>query len=154
MSGGDLTSKLCSPDPSRGIDYYLARLSGIMKFVGASLRRSRSTHAYTKEIRRSLESLVYHYWDRREEMIPIIARSMVPEELASRDARSCFTMLLESLLREFSEKAKDLSIGSRIELVNILIAALAEMARGELPPEGQEVYKVLFERGREGGEKR
>lgn len=134
----------CRYDASRGINYYTERLAAIMQLVGGAIRGGTSTHVYTKEIRRAMEALVYAAWDRAEELIPDIARAHVPAELASKTARECFANLLEGLLKRFREEASDLPMGARIQLMNMLLSSIAEMARYGLPPGGSQFKSLVF----------
>lgn len=135
----------CRYDSSRSINYYTERLAGLMSVVGQR-RGGRSTHAYTKEVRRALETLVIYAWG-KDELIPEIARAHIPDELRSRVARECFASLLEGLLRKFVEASKDISVGSRIELMNIVVSSIAEMAMHRLfPPYVEQFLSEVFPR--------
>lgn len=133
----------CMYEASRGINYYTERLAAIMRYVGRK-RGGLSTYAYTKEVRRALEILVYSAWDNASEFIPEIARAHVPGELRSRVNRECFAGLLEGLLRKFRDEASDLPMGARIQLMNMILSSIAEMARYNLPPGGDKLYNMLF----------
>ncbi len=153
MSSVDLR-RLCEYDPSRDISYYTERLAAFMRVVGSS--RGESTHAYTKEIRRALEALVYSVWDKSSDFLKDIARSQIPDELRAGELRECYALLLEGLLRRFSEVSTDMPIGSRILLMNMILSSIAEMARYSLPPGGEEfldhVFSSISKKKREGGE--
>ena len=141
MSGFNL-KKECEYDPSRRISYYTERLAGLMRVVARS--RGQSTYAYTKEIRRALEALVYVAWNKSEEFLRDIARSQIPIELRAGDLRECYALLLEGLLRKFREEASDLPMGSRILLMNMLLSSISEMAQYNLPPGGREFLNHVF----------
>lgn len=143
MSRPEVSPEECMYEPSRGISYYAERLAAIMQFVGRT-RGGLSTHAFTKEIRRAMEALVYIVWDKAEDFIPKIARANVPSELRSKTARECFALLLEGLLKRFRDEASDLPMGSRIQLMNMLISSIAEMARYSLPPGASEFRSRIF----------
>jgi len=136
---------LCAYRPDRGIDYYTSGLAGILKVVVGVGRES--THAYVKEIRRALETLVFSIWDRSDEYIPIVAEANIPDTIRNSKARECFKKLLIGLMKRFKESTSDLPIGSRIRLMNMTISAIAEMARtGRLSPVGEEVISNIFPR--------
>lgn len=140
----DPEKDLCKYDSARGVDYYAGALAGIL---GAIVGRGqdRSTHAYVKEVRRALETLVFMVWDRYEEYIPVIAESNVPDKIISKKGRECFVNLLVGLLRRFRETTRDLPIGARIRLMNMTLAAIAEMARyNKIPPVGRQVASYIF----------
>ena len=153
MSGVNLR-RLCEYDPSRDVSYYTERLAAFMRFVAS--KRGESTHAYTKEIRRALEALVYSAWDKSNDFLRDIARSQVPDELRASELRECYALLLEGLLRRFREISADLPIGSRILLMNMILSSIAEMARYSLPPGGEKflnyVFSSISKKKREGGE--
>ncbi len=132
----------CRYDPSRGIDYYSERLAALMKYVG-NKRGATSTHVYTKEIRRALETLLFTVWDKADEYIPELARAYVPEELYGQ-ARECYTLLLEGLLKRFKETTENLPMGAKIQLMNMLLSSIAEMARYNLPPGGKDLLSLIF----------
>lgn len=146
--------KMCEYDPSRNISYYSERLAAFMRLV--SEERGISTYAYTKEIRRALEALVYSAWDKADDFLKDIARSQIPDELEAGKLRECYALLLEGLLRRFREVTEDLPIGSRILLMNMIISSIAEMARHNLPPEGKifldYVFSSFSRKKRKGGE--
>ena len=137
--------ELCKYSPDRGMDYYTSGLAGILrKVVGAG---KESTHAYVKEVRRALETLVFSVWDRSDEYIPVVAESNIPGSICSSSVRECFKELLIGLLKRFRETTDDLPIGSRIRLMNMTISAIAEMARwGNLPPVVEETLSQIFSR--------
>lgn len=140
----DAGKDLCKYDPGRGVDYYAGALAGILgSIVGHG--QDRSTHAYVKEVRKALETLVFMVWDRYEEYIPVTAESNVPDRITSKKGRECFANLLVGLLRRFRETTRDLPIGARIRLMNMTLAAIAEMARyNKIPPVGREVASYIF----------
>ena len=141
MSGDGL--EVCKYRPDRGVDYYASGLAGILRVVVGPGRDS--THAYVKEVRRALETLVFSIWDRSDEYIPVVAEANIPDSLRSARARDCFRELLIGLMRRFRESTSDLPIGSRIRLMNMTISAIAEMARyGRLPPVGEEIVSIVF----------
>ena len=134
--------ELCKYKPGREIDYYASGLAGILRVVVGPGRES--THAYVKEVRRALETLVFSIWD-KEEYIPIVAEANVPDSIRSSKAKTCFKDLLEALLRRFKETTNDLPIGSRIRLMNMTVAAIAEMARWDkIPPAGEKIKSCVF----------
>lgn len=132
----------CGYDPSLGIDYYTERLAALMRLV--SRNRSQSTYAYTKEIRRALETLVYVAWDKPDDLLRDISMSQIPGELISNALKTCFSSLLEGFLKKFHETAKDLSMGSRILLMNMLLSSIAEMGQGSLPEGGEKFLNCIF----------
>lgn len=134
---------MCRYSPGRELDYYASGLAGILRVVGAQ-RGGSSTHAYTKEVRRALETLVYIIWDRHEECIDSVVGANIPPELRSTSARTCFAELLKGLLKKFRETAEKLPVGARIKLMNMVIAAIAEMARYNLPPAGARIKELVF----------
>ncbi len=135
--------EVCRYSPSRGIDYYAAGLAGILQVVVGPGKGS--THAYVKEVRKALETLVFSVWDRSDEYIPIAAEANTPDSIRSPKARDCFKQLLVGLLKRFKESTGDLPIGARIRLMNMTISAIAEMARrGSIPPAGKEIVSHVF----------
>ena len=151
---------ICRYSPDRELDYYAAGLAGIMGYIG--WRRGGSTYAYTKEVRKALETLVYMVWDKYEEYLESIARSNIPDELRSNVARECFAELLKGLLKRFRETTDKLPVGARIRLMNMVLAGIAEMAQGpieSLPPAGTKIRDFVFSKHApgpelEGGESR
>ena len=139
MSGG---SELCKYKPDRGIEYYASGLAGILR--GLLGPHQPSSHAYAKEVRKALETLVFSVWDRAHEYIDVIAESNIPENLYSIKGRECFKELLAGLLRRFYETTRDMPVGARIKLMNMVISAIVEMARYSLPPVGEEIKSYVF----------
>ena len=134
---------LCRYRPERGIDYYTSGLAGILRVVVGAGKES--THAYVKEVRRALETLVFSVWDRSEEYIPVVAEANIPDSIRSSRARECFKELLIGLMKKFKETTSDLPIGSRIRLMNMTISAIAEMARwGRISPAAEEILSSVF----------
>lgn len=134
---------MCKYSPDRGVDYYTSGLAGILKVVVGPGKES--THVYTKEVRRVLETLVFSIWDRSNEYIPVITEANIPDSIRSDRVRECFKELLIGLMKRFKETAEDLPIGSRIRLMNMVVSAIAEMARhGSLPPVGEEIISHVF----------
>lgn len=135
--------ELCRYSPDRGIDYYVSGLAGILRVVVGPGKTS--THAYVKEVRKALETLVFSVWDRSDEYIPVVAESNIPDTIHSNKVKECFRELLIALLRRFRETTADLPIGSRIRLMNMTVSAIAEMAkRGKLPPVGEKIINHVF----------
>ena len=134
---------LCIYRSDRGIDYYVSGIAGILRVVVGTGKQS--THAYVKEVRRALETLVFSIWDRSDEYIPVVAEANIPDAIRSSKARECFKELLIGLMKKFKETTNDLPIGSRIRLMNMTVSAIAEMARtGKLPPVGEEIASHVF----------
>lgn len=139
MSGSDL----CRYNPERGIDYYASGLAAVLRAVVGPGKES--THAYVKEVRKALETLVFSVWDKSDEYIPVVAEANIPVPIRSSRLKECFRDLLIGLLRRFRETTDVLPIGSRIRLMNMTISAIAEMARrGKLPPVGDEILTYVF----------
>ncbi|MCE4624267.1 MAG: hypothetical protein F7C35_00170 [Desulfurococcales archaeon] len=134
----------CKYSPERGVDYYAAGLAGLLRVIVGSGQRS--THAYVKDVRKALETLVFTVWDKYEEYLDVIAESNIPDSLRSPKARECFRDLLVGLLRRFRETADSVPIGARIRLMNMVISAIAEMARYNLPPTGVMIKNYVFSR--------
>lgn len=133
---------MCKYTPDRGVDYYASGLASILRIaVGPG---QTSTHAYVKEVRKALETLVFSVWDRADEYILPIAEANIPDNLRSLRARECFRELLVGLLRRFHETADDIPVGARIRLMNMVIAGIAEMARHTLPPVGDKIKSCVF----------
>ncbi len=132
---------LCKYGPDRGLDYYAAGLAGILRGVR---RGASSTHAYTKEVRRALETLVFNVWNDPWEFLDAISEANTPRDIYRVECRRCFAELLRALLRRFREKAENLPAGARIRLMNMIVSAIAEMARYHLPPKGEEIFKSCF----------
>ncbi len=118
---------ICKYSPDRELDYYAAGLAGIMGPIGWN--RGGSTYAYTKEVRKALETLMYTVWDIYEEYLESIVRSNIPNELRSNTARECFAELLKGLVKRFRETTDKLPAGARIKLMNMVIASIAETAQ-------------------------
>jgi len=146
--------ELCRYQPDRGVDYYAGCLAGLLKVAVGPHRES--THAYVKEVRKAMETLVFSIWDNSDEFIRVVAEANIPSTLQSGRARECFKELLIGLLKKFRETTDNIPIGSRIRLMNMVISAIAEMARrGTVPPEGQNVLSNIFSSKKsdvEGGE--
>lgn len=133
----------CKYSPDRGLDYYASGLAAVMRAVVGMGKES--THAYVKEIRKALETLVFSVWDRSDEYISVVAEANIPTTIRGPRLKECFKELLIGLLRRFRETTDDLPIGSRIRLMNMTISAIAEMARwGRLPPVGDEILSYVF----------
>ncbi|MCE4618727.1 MAG: hypothetical protein F7C37_04715 [Desulfurococcales archaeon] len=143
--------ELCKYDPGRGLDYYVAGLAGILR---GARRGASSTHAYTKEVRKALETLVFGVWSDPWEFIDAIVEANIPRDLQKTECRKCFAELLKALLRKFREKADSLPAGARIRLMNMIVSAIAEMARYSLPPAGDKIFELCFLSNKNlGGEK-
>ena len=132
----------CEYSPSRGIDYYASALAGMLRVIVGSGQRS--THAYTKEVRKALETLVFDTWDKADEYIPIVAEANIPGEIRSVKARECFRDLLIGLMKRFHETADSMPVGARIRLMNMVMSSIAEMARYTLPPTGEQIISHVF----------
>ncbi|PLJ78587.1 MAG: hypothetical protein B7L53_01185 [Thermofilum sp. NZ13] len=136
------TVELCGYKPDRFLSYYVSALSGIL---GPLRHGEKSTHAYVKEVRKALEELLFSFWDKADEMIPIIADSNIPDDLKSPEARKCFRELIAGMLTRFREVGDKLPIGARIRLMNMITAALANIARSkQLSPVGKEIADTFF----------
>ncbi len=134
---------LCMYKPDRGIDYYASGIAGILKVVVGVGKQS--THAYVKEVRKALETLVFSIWDKSDEYIPVVAEANIPDSIRSSKARECFKELLIGLMKKFKETTNDIPIGSRIRLMNMAISAIAETARsGRLSPVGEKIVSHVF----------
>jgi len=132
----------CKPTPDRDIDYYASGIATIMRIVVGG--GNESTHAYVKDVRKALETLVYIAWNKSRELIPLIAASNIPSEIYSEKLRLCYRDLLTGLLERFREIGDDLSVGSRIKLMNIIIRAMAENARSGIEtPVGKSILDFL-----------
>ena len=146
--------ELCRYEPNKGVDYYAGCLAGLLNWFVGSYKKS--THAYVKEVRKALETLVFSIWDKSDEYIPIVAGANIPDAIQVGRFRECFKELLVGLMRRFKETTENIPIGSRIRLMNMVISAIAEMARrGTIPPEGQNVLSNIFSSKKsdvEGGE--
>ncbi len=138
----DQGTELCKYSPDRGVDYYASGLAGILNRVVGSGQTS--THAYVKEVRRAMETLVFSVWEKAEEYIPVLAEANIPEIIYSMKGRECYKELLTGLLRRFRETTEDIPIGARIRLMNIVISSIAEMARYNVPPVGELVQSQVF----------
>lgn len=133
---------VCKPTPDRGIDHYASGIATIMRIVVGA--REGSTHAYVKDVREALETLVFVTWNKPKELIPIIAASNIPSEIYSEKLRLCFKDLLTGLLLKFRDIGDDLSVGSRIRLMNIIVRAVAENARSGIEtPVGKSILDFL-----------
>ncbi|MCC6010534.1 MAG: hypothetical protein GU361_06280 [Desulfurococcales archaeon] len=134
--------ELCKYDRSRDLDYYVSNVAII---VGRVRGVGRSTHAYVKELRKALQTLVFSAWGKTE-LIPIIAKSNVPDDIYSNQARECFEDLLKSILIRFYELTKEMPAGARIRLMNMLIDAVAETASrpSVYTPVGKEIINAFF----------
>ena len=134
--------ELCRYSPDRGIEYYASGLAGILRRVVGPGQTS--THAYVKEVRRAMETLVFSVWEKAEEYIPVLAEAHIPNSIYSTKGRECFKELLAGLLRRFRETTEDIPIGARIRLMNIVISSVAEMARYNVPPVGELILSQVF----------
>jgi len=136
---------LCAYDDSRDVDYFVDKLALIMGFIAKKYRNRGSTYAYTKEIRNAMQKLLLLKSGEEDSFISQIAKAYVPEELYSSKNRKCFSMLLEGLMRSFTKKTKDMSIGSKIQLMNITLSAIAEIASTySLDKQGSDFLNKFF----------
>ncbi|HEU97922.1 MAG TPA: hypothetical protein ENO36_03605 [Fervidicoccus fontis] len=134
--------EICKYTPERELDYYTSGIASIMRVIR---KGESSTYAYVKEVRRALETLVFDIWDKADSYIFTLASSNMPDEIRSNKLRDCFMELSMGLMRKFYETTKDLPIGARIKLMNMIISSIAEMSKHSPPQFWNDLISKFFE---------
>ena len=115
--------EICKEPLPENLDQIVYKLGTLLKIVKSG---AESTHAVTKEIRRVLESIIEY--DEDIDVSKVFSEALVPLEVYSPKMRKCYVDLVKKLVEKVIETTKNLSIGSKIKLINIIIKAIDNIA--------------------------